>query len=184
MADLAKVLAFTFAQEGGYQNDSADNGNWTGGRVGVGRQIGTNHGISAATLAHWHAGPVGPADMMGLTLADATAIAAALFANPLRVHDLPAGVDLMVFEQGWGAGVRQGALALQAALGVAQDGFIGPQTLTAAHQVDPDQLIEDIDLAARARLQTLSSFQVFGRGWIARADRRLAAAIAMAASAP
>ncbi len=37
--------------EGGYQNSYSDSGNWTGGKVGIGSQIGTNFGISAPTLS-------------------------------------------------------------------------------------------------------------------------------------
>lgn len=44
--------AFVAKWEGGYQNVANDSGNWTGGKVGVGENKGTNFGISAASYPH------------------------------------------------------------------------------------------------------------------------------------
>ena len=61
-----RSISFILAQEGGYQNSSADSGNWTGGKVGVGENKGTKYGISAASY---------PAlDIAMLTQTDAIAI--------------------------------------------------------------------------------------------------------------
>lgn len=48
----ARSIAFTARWEGGYQNVANDVGNWTGGKVGVGENKGTNWGVSAASYPH------------------------------------------------------------------------------------------------------------------------------------
>lgn len=180
MADINKITAFVFAQEGGYQANPRDPGNWTGGRAGVGVLVGTNMGISAPVLAGWrHQQVVLAADMQDLSRAEATAIAGALFGNPLRVEQLPAGVDLMAFELAWGSGLYFGATTLQRAVGAAVDGFVGPETVALAQAADPRTVIAAMDAASRVKYRAQATFPEFGDGWMARADRRLAAALAM-----
>ena len=48
MDNFARCLAFTLRSEGGFTDNRADPGNWTGGQVGAGELRGTNFGISAA----------------------------------------------------------------------------------------------------------------------------------------
>lgn len=50
MANFDIAYGKTAKNEGGYTNNSKDNGNWTGGKVGSGILIGTNYGISAPVL--------------------------------------------------------------------------------------------------------------------------------------
>jgi hypothetical protein len=47
MADLMQLFRRTLKHEGGFQNDPDDDGNWTGGKKGVGVNKGTKFGISA-----------------------------------------------------------------------------------------------------------------------------------------
>ncbi len=51
-ADINKSLATVFGHEGGLQCDPSDPGNWTGGRVGHGRQGCTKYGIATNTYPH------------------------------------------------------------------------------------------------------------------------------------
>ena len=179
MSHLSDCLAFTFAQEGGYQCNPADGGNWTGGHENVGTLVGTNRGISAAVLCHWRApDDVQAADMQALELDEATAIAAALFGNPVRIEDLPPGIDLMAFEAAWGSGLRTGCRVLQRAVGATVDGFVGPATIAAAGRSWPEKVVRDMDAALRGIYHGAPTWPIFGAGWIARADRRLAAALA------
>lgn len=50
-ADFKAAQEHVKKVEGGYTDDPDDNGNWTGGKIGLGELIGTNWGISAPTLA-------------------------------------------------------------------------------------------------------------------------------------
>jgi lysozyme family protein len=173
LTHLSEILVFTFAEEGGYQDDPEDSGNWLNGVL-----IGTNMGISAAVLAHWRHSTITAADMRGLELPEATAIAGALFGNPMHVETLLPGPDLMVFELAWCSGVRFGATALQTAVGAAADGFVGPETLAAAATAAPRTLIAALDVAWRAHCRASPGWATFGQGWMERADRRLTAALA------
>lgn len=44
-----RSVAFVLSEEGGMSRDPNDNGNWTGGKIGVGELRGTKYGISAAS---------------------------------------------------------------------------------------------------------------------------------------
>lgn len=50
MADFHTAHKITAKNEGGYTGNPDDNGNWTGGKKGAGKLIGTNWGISAPVL--------------------------------------------------------------------------------------------------------------------------------------
>ena len=50
MAKFEIADAATHINEVGYQNYADDNGNWTGGKKGVGAQVGTINGITAAEV--------------------------------------------------------------------------------------------------------------------------------------
>src|SRR6476469_5961236 len=73
VASAKTISAFLQAQakteqfEGGFQADRNDNGNWTSGRKGRGRLVGTNFGISAPLLANYLGHVPTMADMKNLT---------------------------------------------------------------------------------------------------------------------
>lgn len=46
--EFESAITVVLANEGGFQDDPNDAGNWTGGNIGVGERKGTNMGISAA----------------------------------------------------------------------------------------------------------------------------------------
>lgn len=63
---FSRAVEFTLGWEGGFSNDPADPGNWTGGEVGKGALVGTKFGISAASYPD--------VDLANLTRDDAKAI--------------------------------------------------------------------------------------------------------------
>ncbi|NHO33311.1 glycosyl hydrolase 108 family protein [Acetobacter fallax] len=108
-ADLS--FDFTEKHEGRYSGRRDDGGNWTGGRMGHGTFAGSMRGISAPLLAEWlgDAALVDAARMKAVTAAEFRVIARAKFWNTLWCDRLPSGVDLMMFDFGFNAGVH-GAL--------------------------------------------------------------------------
>ena len=44
------AFARLLGNEGGFDDDARDRGNWTGGRIGVGELKGTKYGVSAAAF--------------------------------------------------------------------------------------------------------------------------------------
>jgi len=78
-ADVTKSLTVVFGHEGGLQCESADPGNWTGGKVGLGRHGCTKYGIATNTYPR--------EDIKNLTLARAGMLYKRDFWNPLHLTE-------------------------------------------------------------------------------------------------
>ena len=165
-ACLAEVLK----HEGGYVDHPADPGG------------ATNMGITFATLADWRGTAITKDDVRALTVAEAGEIYRARYWQPVRGDALPSGVDLAVFDYAVNSGPGRAAKALQQALGVAQDGAIGPKTLDAAAMMPPAVVIIELCRIRMAFLRSLSTWPTFGKGWTRRVDEVEAAALKAAGS--
>jgi lysozyme family protein len=53
-------------------------------------------------------------------------------------------------------------------VGVAADGAIGPKTLTAVKAIDSKELINKYTNAKEVFYRALPSFNIYGKGWLAR----------------
>jgi lysozyme family protein len=171
MGNFARCLAHTLRHEGGYVDHPSDPGG------------ATNLGITRATLADWRGRAVSKDDVRALTRAEASDIYRRRYWDAVSGDQLPAGVDLAVFDYAVNSGPRRAALALQARLGVARDGVVGPQTIAASRQADAAVLIRAICGERRGFLGRLRIFTVFGRGWLRRIAAVERAAIQMARQA-
>lgn len=88
--------------------------------------------------------------------------------NAVRADELPPAIRYYVFDAAVNSGPRQATVWLQQALKVYVDGVIGPQTLKAAADADPEKLARAV-LASRLRFMTnLPTWPSFGRGWARR----------------
>lgn len=154
--------------EGGFVNHPADPGG------------ATNLGITQGTLSEWRGKSVSVDDVRNLTVAEAGEIYHARYWQPIRGDALPPGVDLAVFDGAVNSGPGRSARWLQQALGVAQDGIIGPETLAAVGRAKPATLIIEICDARMAFLRSLSTWPTFGKGWTARVNEVQAAALRVA----
>jgi lysozyme family protein len=138
--DTDFVPAFKVIQywEGGYQCDPRDSGNWTGGEVGRGELKGTICGISAASYPHL--------DIKNLTEDDIGSIYYPDWWLKHRYGELKAqSVQQKVFNLSV-LNPTEGTRSLQrgsqsCGIDVDDDGVMGPATIEAANQCDPDQLI-------------------------------------------
>nr|WP_281004920.1 putative peptidoglycan-binding domain-containing protein [Mesorhizobium kowhaii] len=79
------------------------------------------------------------------------------------------------------SGPGRAAKTLQAALGVAQDGRIGPATLAAARAKPADVTIDALCDARLAFLKRLPTWATFGRGWSDRVKSVRVQALLMSA---
>lgn len=159
-ANFANSLAFTLKYEGGYSSNRKDPGNWTGGKVGVGTLKGTKYGIAA------HSYP--KLDIKNLTLDDVKPIYEKNYWRPIQGDSLPFGIDLATFDSGVMSGPARGAKWLQAALGVKQDGIVGPNTLAKARVSDARDIVKKICARRTGFVRSLKTFVTFGKGWTAR----------------
>lgn len=89
---------------------------------------------------------------------------------------LPAQLAVMHFDAAVNHGVGNAARMMQEALGVVVDGEIGPQTLAAVRSQAVGEVVARYADIRRARYRSLHHFWRFGRGWLRRVDRTIAAA--------
>ena len=164
---------FTLHQEdqtdsGVFENDPRDSGG------------ATRWGVTQAALSDWFGRPATVDEVRTLPRDTALLIARHKYWTPARCNDLPAGVDLMVFDMAYNAGVGRSAKLLQTALGVTADGQIGPATLGAVVARTPSALVHDLSAAQTAYYRSLKN-PTYERGWLNRVAARTAAAMKMVA---
>ena len=170
LENFDKAIEHTLQEEGGFVNHPADPGGMT------------NLGVTARVWEEWVGHPVDEAQMRALTKADVTPLYQRKYWNATRCSDLPAGIDLCVFDTAVNSGPGRAIKLLQGCLGVTVDGAIGNNTLAAVNQFKDTalvHLIEDYCAARQAFLISLPTFGTFGKGWTARVQRLKDAAIKM-----
>ena len=167
-----RCLTEVLRHEGGYVDHPSDPGG------------ATNMGITRKTLARWR--KVSPwtdlpkAAVVALKRDEAALIYRASYWNACEADAMPAGVDLALFDFAVNSGPDRAVRVLQAALGVAADGAVGPVTVGAVSAANPAKLINAICDRRLGFLGRLSSFATFGRGWTRRVAEIRAAALAAA----
>ncbi|MDJ1159017.1 glycosyl hydrolase 108 family protein [Chelatococcus sp. SYSU_G07232] len=167
-ASFERAMALVFALEGGFVNHPLDPGGTT------------NMGITRATLARARGRPVAVAEVMALTRAEAEAIYHRFYWRTIRADELPAGVDLALFDCAVHSGPKAAVRLLQRVLAVPADGLPGPVTLAAVARADPQGLVRALAAARLSFLARLSVFATFGRGWTRRVRRVEREALALA----
>jgi lysozyme family protein len=171
IASYDAALARLLEHEGGYTNHPQDPGGPT------------NFGITIFDYRKYVKPDAGADDVRAMTVDEAKAIYRAKYWDALHGDELPRGVDYVVFDYGVNSGVGRAAKVLQRALGVADDGRIGPLTLDAARKCDPAEMVSTICAERLRFLQSLRTWPVFGKGWERRVAEVETAALAMAAQA-
>lgn len=162
--------------EGGFDNDPHDNGNWTGGKVGVGKLVGTKYGIDAAS----HPG----VDIANLTVEGAMEIYHREYCAPIRFGDLPAGIDVVTVDPAINNGVWRASGWLQAAVSAKVDHKVGDETVKAALASDARAVIKTISDARLGFDQGLGSLWArYGKGWTRRIAEMQAFALGLALAA-
>jgi len=105
MADFEIAYRITKKFEGGYTADPDDNGNWTGGKKGVGICAGTNWGITAGLYAGFIKRTPTAADMKDMPEETAKKIYRANYWNPIRGDEI---IDQEAANKLYDAGVNMG----------------------------------------------------------------------------
>ena len=105
--------------------------------------------------------------------------------NVIQGDYLPMGPDYGTFDGSVNSGTRQGPKWLQRAVGgIKVDGIVGAKTLTAvAMHPDHAELVRRMCKLRMGFLQSLSTFDVFGRGWTRRVASVEAVGVKMALEA-
>lgn len=169
---FGRALSLVLKHEGGYVEHPRDPGG------------ATNLGVTIGTLSAWLGRKATKADVKALKQADVAPIYRKNYWDACRGDDLPAGVDYAVFDFAVNSGVSRSVMALQRAVGVADDGKIGPVTLKAIRNTDPQVLIKRLCTDRLSFLTRLSTWKTFGKGWMSRVQGVEKEALKMAAAAP
>jgi hypothetical protein len=151
-----RCVAVTLAYEGGFADNPGDPGG------------ATNFGITRRTLESYLGHAVSVDDVRNMSSSTAIAIYRANYWNQMRCGDLPAGVDLMVFDYGVNSGPATAIKALQGLARATPDGAMGPLTLRAIANAGSNGLVNGLAQARMTYLRGLPMFAQFGDGWTRR----------------
>lgn len=152
-ASLAAVLK----SEGGNDDDPADHG----GR--------TSRGITQREYDAWRAGQgLAARDVWAADDSEISSIYHDEYWNPF-CDSFPKGLDYLYFDMAVNAGPHRAAVLLQRALGVNDDGRIGPVTRQAVSVADARQLIINFSEAKRNFYRSLHQPR-FLNGWLNRTN--------------
>lgn len=154
--NFEQCLALVLKNEGGFTNNSADPGGMT------------NLGVTKRVWEEYVGHSVDEAAMRGLGPADITPLYKKNYWDKIHGDDLPLGVDYACFDLAVNSGVGRAAKILQKAVGVSQDGIIGPVTLAAVESQNPRDIATEICEIRLNFLQSLPTFDTFGKGWSRR----------------
>jgi lysozyme family protein len=149
-------LAMLLSHEGGFVSHKSDPGGMT--NLGVTRKVWEMH------VGH----AVEEADMRALTPDTVGPLYKKSYWDKAKCDALPSGVDYAIFDMAVNSGTSRAARTLQQALGLIDDGIIGPNTLAAINGKNVQDLIKKICDIRLAFLQHLSTWPTFGRGWAKR----------------
>lgn len=157
-----KFYERTSMHEGGYQCDPKDRGNWTSGKIGVGKLKGTNCGISAMTYPHL--------DIKNLTKKEIKSIYYNDWYLAGKLYQFCEPLQYQMFDAAFLSGTRAANKMLQRAVKVKDDGIIGKQTLAAASEMsEADKCIRFL-CYRNLFIASLSKFKTYGKGWINRVN--------------
>ncbi|WP_243367599.1 glycoside hydrolase family 108 protein [Microvirga solisilvae] len=148
-----KSLAIVLRHEGGFVQDSRDPGG------------ATNFGITRQTLSRARGKSVSDDDVRCLTQEEAAAIYRQFYWDEIRADELPAGLDIALFDLAVNSGPERAVMLLQKVLGVEIDGVIGPVTLDAIRYAECIATIRALTRERLGFLSRLAIWPVFGRGW-------------------
>ena len=162
---LAKMLA----HEGGFVNHPQDPGGMT------------NLGVTKRVWEEWVGHEVDEKQMRALTPETVAPLYKRKYWDAVRADDLVAGLDYCVFDVAVNSGPGRAIKFLQSSVSVTPDGGFGPATMAAVEKAeeDPAKLIELYCAKRLDFLQSLKTFETFGKGWSRRVAEVKDAALKM-----
>ena len=166
--NFGHCLRMLLKHEGGFVNHPKDPGGMT------------NLGVTKAVYDKWIGRESTEQEMRDLTPDDVAPIYKKNYWDKVRGDDLPSGVDWCAFDWAVNSGSGRPAKAIQRAVGAKQDGAIGPITLQAVADLDPDRIIESVYHTRQKFYEGLKTFETFGKGWTRRNKETLETALEMA----
>lgn len=163
MSGFAQALPVTLRFEGGYSDHPDDPGG------------ATMKGITQNTYDAWRASRrLSPRPVKEISDDEVEAIYHRDYWVAGKCDALPWPVSLAHFDACVNHGVRNAAKLLQRALGVEDDGVIGPQTLGAVEDADPEELVNAMLWKRLEFYEAITlnkkSLRTFLLGWLSRVN--------------
>jgi lysozyme family protein len=157
-SNFETCLALMLAHEGGFVNHPKDPGGMT------------NLGVTKRVWEEWVGHEVDEKQMRALTPETVAPLYKRKYWDAVRADDLVDGVDYVVFDVAVNSGPGRAVKFLQSCVDVTADGGFGPATLAAVKksEEDPARLIEMYCAKRLEFLQSLQTFETFGKGWSRR----------------
>jgi len=165
--NFESALASVLHHEGGYSNHPSDPGGMT------------NLGCTKRVWEEWVGHEVDEKEMRGLTPEKVAPLYKAKYWDRVKGDDLPTGVDYAVFDAAINSGPGRAAKWLQQAVGAVPDGAIGPGTLAKVAAMDAEDIVEKYQATRLAFMQSLPTWDTFGKGWSRRVTEVKDAALKM-----
>ena len=138
--------------EGGYVNHPDDPGgetNW-----GVTKVVARQHGYEGL--------------MKDMPVGIAKAIYRKSYWDAVQADNLPPAIRYAVFDAAVNSGVGTSVRWLQQAVGATADGVLGPKTLAAVHELNPDGVLRRMLAKRLTAMTSMSGWPSFSKGWARR----------------
>jgi lysozyme family protein len=176
--NFKRSLSLVLAHEGGWADNSKDPGG------------ATMKGVTLTNFRKFVKPNATKDDLRKITDAQLATVYRRFYWDEIAGSQLPDGIDFAVFDYAVNSGPSRAAKALQKVVGVAQDGKIGPATLTAIKAMDEVTVIQalcDERLAFMKRAKGSAGalkgkllWPTFGKGWSKRVANVRVDALVMA----
>ena len=151
-------FAMVIKSEGGFVNHPKDPGGMT------------NLGVTRLAWQGYLNRDVTEAEMRALTPEMVKPFYKAFYWDRIKGDSLPSGADYAAYDLAVNSGPHKAAKYLQEIAGVEADGMIGPKSLEAIKVCDPVRMAEAICDMRMNFLESLSTFETFGKGWTTRVN--------------
>ena len=159
-----RCIEIILKNEGGYQCNPNDSGNWVGGYK-IGKLIGTKYGIAAKFFPS--------EDIKNLTIEQAKEIYYTSYWKRMNLEGINSHeAVLQIFDFGVNAGTRRSIKIAQQLAHVSQDGFIGNNTIKAINEYEGD-FVKDFKHARHIYYEYIADKgdnKVFLGGWLRRIE--------------
>jgi len=158
-SNFDKSLEKLLIHEGGYVNHPSDPGGMT------------NLGVTARVWEEWVGHPVDEKQMRALTPETVAPLYKKKYWDACHADDLVSGLDYCVFDVAVNSGPGRAVKFLQSVVGATPDGGYGSITAALVKKAQEEDAARLISVYCAKRLeflQSLKTFETFGKGWSRR----------------
>ncbi|ESX13501.1 glycoside hydrolase family 108 protein [Mesorhizobium sp. M1060] len=156
--NFVRALALVLKSEGLWSDNPADPGG------------ATMKGVTIANFRRYVKADATKDDLRHITDAQIATVYRRFYWDAVAGAELPDGVDYATFDFAVNSGPSRAAKYLQAVVGVAQDGRIGPATMAALGKKSPGAVIDALCDNRLTFLKGLKTWPTFGKGWASRVE--------------